>query len=193
MTRFCESSWTGNQNASLRELCASLECLSGNDIANRLNTLYPERPDNFTRNGVIAKITRENIPWTNRRKIRDGAIPLKRPPSRNFSGENVNYNPLRKEHNSINKITQKSTKTNRINGMVGDAIFSGDGKPIMKITSDLDCRWPAGDSKQGLRQFCGKLTMVGSPYCPEHSRIGFQSIPAKRSIHRETPTVEQVE
>jgi GcrA cell cycle regulator len=47
-----------------------------------------------------------------------------------------------------------------------------------KVKSIIDlgpntCRWPHGDPKEPGFHFCGKRSIPGKPYCPEHAAIAY--------------------
>lgn len=38
------------------------------------------------------------------------------------------------------------------------------------------CRWPIGEPKDPDFHFCGKDTITGKPYCPEHCKVAYTSL-----------------
>lgn len=175
------NAWTIDEEKKLTELCQHSHLYTASEMAEVLGK---------SRHAVIAKIRRKNIHWTNTRKPAD---PNK--PKRVFSGKNVNYSIERKERNGIGiaqKIFQKSKKFHAPSGLIGDALWAGNGIRVIDL-SNYQCRWPAKDSEMGDKQFCGLPVCEATPYCLDHARAAFQFVPAKRSIPKETPSVERVE
>ncbi len=52
------------------------------------------------------------------------------------------------------------------------------GVTILDLTERM-CKWPIGDPKHADFRFCGKPSVPGMPYCPEHCAMAYQT-PGKK-------------
>lgn len=50
------------------------------------------------------------------------------------------------------------------------------GKMTLMDLKLNSCRWPIGEPKDADFHFCGKDTVTGKPYCPEHCKVAYTSL-----------------
>jgi GcrA cell cycle regulator len=55
-----------------------------------------------------------------------------------------------------------------------DEIPPGGGVSLLELTERM-CKWPIGDPKEADFTFCGLGIRVGTPYCPAHAAMAFQT------------------
>lgn len=77
-------------------------------------------------------------------------------------------------------------------------VMLGKGIALADLTERM-CRWPNGDPKEPGFSFCGCPSIVGVPYCPEHTKIAYQAATRNRLLRAEdfegrpAPVVEDEE
>ncbi len=54
------------------------------------------------------------------------------------------------------------------------AVQIGGGVALIDLTERM-CKWPIGDPKDADFSFCGRGIRVGTPYCPEHAAMAYQT------------------
>jgi GcrA cell cycle regulator len=50
----------------------------------------------------------------------------------------------------------------------------GGGVSLLELTERM-CKWPIGDPREADFTFCGRGIRVGTPYCPDHASMAYQS------------------
>lgn len=50
----------------------------------------------------------------------------------------------------------------------------GGGVALIDLTERM-CKWPIGDPKEADFSFCGLTIRAGTPYCPEHAAMAYQT------------------
>jgi GcrA cell cycle regulator len=50
----------------------------------------------------------------------------------------------------------------------------GGGVSLLELTERM-CKWPIGDPREADFSFCGRGIRVGTPYCPEHASMAYQT------------------
>ena len=48
------------------------------------------------------------------------------------------------------------------------------GTPLIDLTERM-CKWPIGDPREADFTFCGRGIRVGTPYCPDHAAMAYQT------------------
>lgn len=48
------------------------------------------------------------------------------------------------------------------------------GTPLIDLTERM-CKWPIGDPREPDFTFCGRGIRVGTPYCPDHAAMAYQT------------------
>ncbi|MDI1228856.1 MAG: GcrA family cell cycle regulator [bacterium] len=54
------------------------------------------------------------------------------------------------------------------------------GVPLIDLTERM-CKWPIGDPKEDDFTFCGRGIRPGTPYCPDHAAMAYQTSSRSRS------------
>jgi GcrA cell cycle regulator len=54
------------------------------------------------------------------------------------------------------------------------------GIPLIDLTERM-CKWPIGDPKEDDFTFCGRGIRPGTPYCPDHAAMAYQTSSRSRS------------
>lgn len=55
-----------------------------------------------------------------------------------------------------------------------DVVPPGGGVALLDLTERM-CKWPIGDPREDDFTFCGLAIRVGTPYCPEHAAMAYQT------------------
>ncbi len=63
-----------------------------------------------------------------------------------------------------------------------DVVPLGGGVSLLELTERM-CKWPIGDPRDDDFTFCGRGIRVGTPYCPEHAAMAYQSSSRSRQAH----------
>lgn len=50
----------------------------------------------------------------------------------------------------------------------------GGGVSLLELTERM-CKWPIGDPREADFTFCGRGIRVGTPYCPDHASMAYQT------------------
>lgn len=80
-----------------------------------------------------------------------------------------------------------------------EAVPVGGGVALIDLTERM-CKWPIGDPKEPDFTFCGLGIRVGTPYCPNHAAMAYQTSSRSRNAaaaaaaaKEEEADVEEVE
>jgi GcrA cell cycle regulator len=128
-----------------------------------------------TRNAVIGKAHRMGLsgrpsPIKKPVPAKKEILPKKPAPSSVLSA------PLRKpagqQNSKTNPILTKEAED--LKKLTKDEIPPGGGVPLLDLTERM-CKWPIGDPKEPEFTFCGLGIRVGTPYCPTHAAMAFQT------------------
>lgn len=126
-----------------------------------------------TRNAVIGKAHRMGLsgrpspikkpaPVKKEITIKKAAAPVAAPSRKSASAAPAKINPLlAKEAEDLKKLAK-------------DEIPPGGGVALLDLTERM-CKWPIGDPKEPEFTFCGLGIRVGTPYCPAHAAMAFQT------------------
>jgi len=74
----------------------------------------------------------------------------------------------------------------------------GGGVPLIDLTERM-CKWPIGDPRDADFTFCGRGIRPGTPYCPDHAAMAYQTSSRSRgtamhaSARQKAAAVEEVE
>ncbi|MDP2207089.1 MAG: GcrA family cell cycle regulator [Alphaproteobacteria bacterium] len=55
-----------------------------------------------------------------------------------------------------------------------DIVPPGGGVALIDLTERM-CKWPIGDPREPDFTFCGRGIRVGTPYCPDHAAMAYQT------------------
>ena len=144
-------SWTPEKEKKLKELWNKGH--SGSQIANLLG-------DNTTRNAVIGKAHRLNLP------------------ARSVSTRSTPKASTEKNSTTENK-TQKLGRKARFKALLLDKNFEPENPTKLEDLKDENCRWPLGEKMDPAIHFCGRKSMGKFPYCRLHLLYAFQPKNAK--------------
>jgi len=68
-----------------------------------------------------------------------------------------------------------------------EVVQLGGGVSLLDLTERM-CKWPIGDPREAEFSFCGRGIRVGTPYCPEHAAMAYQSSSRSRNQHHQHRT-----
>lgn len=71
--------------------------------------------------------------------------------------------------------------------------FPADGGVALIDLSERMCKWPFGDPREDVFTFCGRNIRPGTPYCPEHAGMAYQSSSRTRAAAAEEKEEKVVE
>ncbi len=156
-------SWTDERIALLKKMWK--EGKSAADIAKTL-------AKGVTRNAVIGKAHRMGLSGrpspikkpppkkpAAKKEVKKAAPAVKKPVVPVVSG--IKNNPLAKELAEPRKFEK-------------EAIPPGGGVALIDLTERM-CKWPIGDPREDDFTFCGRGIRPGTPYCPDHASMAYQS------------------
>ncbi len=156
-------SWIDPHVEFLKELWASGDSCSV--IADRINRKFST---SYTRNAVIGKVTRLDLPPRIGRMREDPHTTARRMRSRRAA-----WARAQRRQERIKKVGNPTLR----------ALLASDGyvpppeeivipieerKGLLDL-QDNDCRWPIGDVRAPDFHFCGKEKVPGLSYCPAHA------------------------
>lgn len=162
-------SWTDERIALLKKMWK--EGKSAADIAKML-------AKGVTRNAVIGKAHRMGLSGR--------PSPIKKPPSAPAPKKAA---PALKKEIKKPVAAVKKTAAPVVSGvknnpllrevaeprkMEKEAIPPGGGVALIDLTERM-CKWPIGDPKEDDFTFCGRTIRPGTPYCPDHASMAYQS------------------
>jgi GcrA cell cycle regulator len=71
-----------------------------------------------------------------------------------------------------------------------EAIPPGGGVALIDLSERM-CKWPIGDPREDDFTFCGRNIRPGTPYCPDHASMAYQSSSRSRAAAAEEKVVEE--
>ena len=158
-------SWTDERIALLKKMWK--EGKSAAEIAKML-------AKGVTRNAVIGKAHRmglsgrpspikKPLPPKKEVAVKKGALPVLKDSKKSAAAPAVGLkNPaLIKESEELKKLEK-------------DAAKIGGGVALIDLSERM-CKWPIGDPKEADFSFCGRTIRQGTPYCPEHAAMAYQT------------------
>ncbi len=166
-------SWTDERIATLKKMWK--EGKSAADIAKTLGK-------GVTRNAVIGKAHRMGLSGRPSPIKKPAASPVAKKeatpkketlrvavaPKKSAAPAPAKVNPaLLKEAEELKKL-EKS------------AVQIGGGVALIDLTERM-CKWPIGDPREADFSFCGRGIRVGTPYCPEHAAMAYQTSSRSRN------------
>ena len=89
----------------------------------------------------------------------------------------VKHNPLVREVTEPRKF-------------VKEEIPPGGGVALIDLSERM-CKWPIGDPREDDFTFCGRNIRQGTPYCPDHATMAYQSSSRTRAAAAEEKVVEE--
>jgi len=157
-------SWTNERITLLKKLWG--EGKTAAEIAKELGGV--------TRNAVIGKAHRLNL--SNR------ASPIK--PISAKKPANSQEEPAKQTssvRNSAPVKARRSSDKNKAGKHADEISLNGVGVSMAELKEKM-CRWPIGDPRESEFYFCGHSSMMGLPYCAEHSKIAYQAVSRSRVL-----------
>lgn len=158
-------SWTDERIATLKKMWK--EGKSAADIAKTLGKV--------TRNAVIGKAHRMGLSGR--------PSPIKKPTAAPKAKETAAKKPVLR---SVKKPLPVAASTKKLNPLSSrpeveepkffekEAVPEGGGIPLIELTERM-CKWPIGDPRDADFIFCGLGIRVGTPYCPGHAAMAYQT------------------
>jgi GcrA cell cycle regulator len=173
-------SWTDERIALLKRMWK--EGKSAADIAKTLGK-------GVTRNAVIGKAHRMGLsgrpspikkpPPAKKEPARKEAIKPPKKPAAPVVVSGVKHNPLAREVAEPRKIEK-------------EPVPPGGGVALFDLTERM-CKWPIGDPREDDFTFCGRGIRAGTPYCPEHAAMAYQSSSRSRAAAAEEKEVKEAD
>lgn len=62
-----------------------------------------------------------------------------------------------------------------------DVVPAGGGVALLDLTERM-CKWPIGDPRDDDFTFCGLAIRPGTPYCPDHAAMAYQTSSRNRGV-----------
>lgn len=184
-------SWTDERIALLKKMWK--EGKSAADIAKTLGK-------GVTRNAVIGKAHRMGLsgrpsPIKNTPPKKEAAPKAAKPaatPLRDAKKAAPAAKAAAKPNLALVKEAEELKKIEK------EQIPLGGGVALIDLTERM-CKWPIGDPKEPDFTFCGRGIRVGTPYCPDHAAMAYQTSSRSRNAAaaaaaaaKEEPEVEDV-
>lgn len=72
------------------------------------------------------------------------------------------------------KVQPPSREAEELKKLESAAPKIGGGVALIDLTERM-CKWPIGDPKDADFSFCGLTIRAGTPYCPEHAAMAYQT------------------
>jgi len=69
---------------------------------------------------------------------------------------------------------QLSKEVEELKTIQKDIVPPGGGVALIDLTERM-CKWPIGDPRDADFTFCGRGIRVGTPYCPDHAAMAYQT------------------
>jgi len=155
-------SWTDERIALLKKLWKDGK--SAAEIAKAL-------AKGVTRNAVIGKAHRMGLSGRASPIKNPAAAPKKEPAKKELKMAvkktvvpvvtGVKNNPLAREAVAPRQIIKE--------------VFPTDGGVALIDLTERMCKWPFGDPREDDFTFCGRAIRQGTPYCPDHAAMAYQS------------------
>lgn len=170
-------SWTDERIALLKKMWK--EGKSAAEIAKTLSK-------GVTRNAVIGKAHRMGLsgrpspikkPTAAPKKEKEAAAPKKESAAREAPRKASAPPPVSGKQNPM--LAREADELKKIEKEV---VPLGGGVSLLELTERM-CKWPIGDPRDADFTFCGRGIRVGTPYCPEHAGLAYQSSSRSRQHH----------
>lgn len=166
-------SWTDERIALLKKMWK--EGKSAAEIAKML-------AKGVTRNAVIGKAHRMGLsgrpspikkPAASPKKEKEAA-PKKEAVKETRSSKSAAPAPSAKMNPIMAKEAEELKKIEK------EVLPLNGGIPLIDLTERM-CKWPIGDPKEDDFTFCGRGIRVGTPYCPDHAAMAYQTSSRSRN------------
>jgi len=166
-------SWTDERIAILKKLWKD-----GKSAAEIAKTLSK----GVTRNAVIGKAHRMGLSGR--------PSPIKK--SASGSGKKSTKSPKKKINevkegkksvtlSNKRKLTPSSKEATKSGKSKKEDLPPSGGVSLLDLTEHM-CKWPIGDPREDDFAFCGRSIDGGTPYCPTHTAMAYQSSNRTRAI-----------
>ncbi len=164
-------SWTDERIATLKKMWK--EGKSAAEIAKTLGK-------GVTRNAVIGKAHRMGLSG------RPSPIKKSATPKKEVAPKKTAAKPTRSKKTAApaaaptNKSSAPAKEVEDIKIFEKDVVPPGGGVALLDLTERM-CKWPIGDPREDDFTFCGLPIRPGTPYCPEHAAMAYQTSSRNRS------------
>lgn len=156
-------SWTDERIATLKKMWK--EGKSAADIAKTLGKV--------TRNAVIGKAHRMGLSGRPSPIKKPPAAPKKEAAPKKTLLRSVKKPapaaPVNKKSNLLQRPEVEEPKI-----FEKETVPEGGGIPLIELTERM-CKWPIGDPRDADFIFCGLAIRPGTPYCPGHAAMAYQT------------------
>ena len=163
-------SWTDERIATLKKMWK--EGKSAAEIAKTLGK-------GVTRNAVIGKAHRMGLSGRPS-PIKKSAAPKKEAAPKKTA---VKATRSKKTAAPAAAATTKSAPVKEVQDLKvfeKDVVPPGGGVALLDLTERM-CKWPIGDPREDDFTFCGLAIRPGTPYCPEHAAMAYQTSSRNRN------------
>ena len=163
-------SWTDERIATLKKMWK--EGKSAAEIAKTLGK-------GVTRNAVIGKAHRMGLSGRPS-PIKKSAAPKKEAAPKKTA---VKATRSKKAAAPAAAATTKSAPVKEVQDLKvfeKDVVPPGGGVALLDLTERM-CKWPIGDPREDDFTFCGLAIRPGTPYCPEHAAMAYQTSSRNRN------------
>ena len=175
-------SWTDERIALLKKMWK--EGKSAAEIAKIL-------AKGVTRNAVIGKAHRMGLSGrpspikkpaaaAPAKKEKEAAAPAKKESAREAAAPARKSAPVPAASGKANPMLAR--EADEMKKIEKDVVPLGGGVSLLELTERM-CKWPIGDPRDDDFTFCGRGIRVGTPYCPEHAAMAYQSSSRSRQAH----------
>lgn len=178
-------SWTDERIALLKKMWK--EGKSAADIAKTLGK-------GVTRNAVIGKAHRMNIsgrPAPAKKPAPAAAAPKKEAAKKETKVAAVaapkKASPSAAPNTKNNALAREVAEPRKFEK---EEIPIGGGVALIDLSERM-CKWPIGDPREDDFTFCGRGIRPGTPYCPDHAGMAYQSSSRSRAAAAEEKVVEE--
>lgn len=164
-----DMSWTDERIALLKKMWK--EGKSAAEIAKTL-------AKGVTRNAVIGKAHRmglsgrpspikKPVPPKKEAAVKKAALPVSKDVKKGAPAPAAKNPALAREAEELKKLEKNTAPL-------------GGGVALVDLTERM-CKWPYGDPKEADFSFCGRGIRQGTPYCPEHAAMAYQTSSRNRN------------
>lgn len=161
-------SWTDERIATLKKMWK--EGKSAAEIAKTLGK-------GVTRNAVIGKAHRMGLsgrpsPIKKPAPVKKEPAAKKAPPHKEAPAPKKSAPAPAPAREKANPALQKEAE--ELKKIEKEIVPLGGGVSLLELTERM-CKWPIGDPREPDFTFCGRGIRAGTPYCPDHAAMAYQT------------------
>lgn len=161
-------SWTDERIATLKKMWK--EGKSAAEIAKTLGK-------GVTRNAVIGKAHRMGLsgrpsPIKKPTPVKKEPAAKKAPPHKEAPAPKKSAPAPAPAREKANPALQKEAE--ELKKIEKEIVPLGGGVSLLELTERM-CKWPIGDPREPDFTFCGRGIRAGTPYCPDHAAMAYQT------------------